>query len=225
MPDFIVVDGGEGGTGAAPLEFSNHVGAPLQEGLLLVHNTLQGLGLRGRIKIGCAGKVVSAFDIARAMALGADWCNAARGFMFALGCLQSQTCHTGACPTGVATQDPLRQKALVVPDKAERVYRFHENTLKALQELVQAAGLTHPNEISAYHIVRRAADHEVRLLANVLPFVPPGMLLKAIAGQGEWPHNVFKLYWPMASTDSFAPQRPGDGAADDAAVSSWGLLA
>ena len=100
------------------------------------------------------------------MALGADWCNSARGFMFALGCLQSQTCHTGACPTGVATQDPQRQKALVVPDKTERVYRFHENTLKALKELVQAAGLTHPNEISAYHIVRRAADHEVRLLAN-----------------------------------------------------------
>ena len=225
VPDFIVVDGGEGGTGAAPLEFSNNVGAPLQEGLLLVHNTLQGLGLRGRVKIGCAGKVVTAFDIARAMALGADWCNAARGFMFALGCLQSQTCHTGACPTGVATQDPQRQKALVVPDKAERVYRFHENTLKALKELVQAAGLTHPNEIGAYHIVRRAADHEVRLLANVLPYVQPGALLAALEGRGEWPHNVFKLYWPMASADSFAPQQPGAGATSDAKVSSWGLLA
>jgi glutamate synthase domain-containing protein 2 len=225
VPDFIVVDGGEGGTGAAPLEFSNHVGAPLQEGLLLVHNTLQGLGLRGRIKIGCAGKVVSAFDIARAMALGADWCNAARGFMFALGCLQSQTCHTGACPTGVATQDPHRQKALVVADKAERVYRFHENTLKALKELVQAAGLNHPNEINAYHIVRRAADHEVRLLANVLPYVPPGALLAAIGGQGEWPHNVFRRYWPMASADTFAPQNPSGAAVDADPVSSWGLLA
>ncbi len=225
VPDFIVVDGGEGGTGAAPLEFSDHVGAPLQEGLLLVHNTLQGLDLRARIKIGCAGKVISAFDIARAMALGADWCNAARGFMFALGCLQSQTCHTGACPTGVATQDPQRQRALVVSDKTERVYRFHEHTLKALKELVQAAGLTHPNEISAYHIVRRAADHEVRLLANVLPFVPPGSLRTAAQGQGDWPHNVFRLYWPMASADSFAPQRPTDGAGSDVAVSSWGLLA
>ncbi len=112
-----------------------------------------------------------------------------------------------------------------MPDKAERVYRFHENTLKALKELVQAAGLTHPNEISAYHIVRRAADHEVRLLANVLPYVPPGALLKALEGQGEWPHNVFKLYWPMASADSFAPHRPMDRARSDAPVSSWGLLA
>jgi glutamate synthase domain-containing protein 2 len=116
-PDFIVVDGAEGGTGAAPLEFTNHVGSPLQEGLLLVHNTLRGVGLRERIRIGCAGKVVSAFDIARMMALGADWCNSARGFMFALGCLQAQTCHTGECPTGVATQDPLRQQSLVVPTR------------------------------------------------------------------------------------------------------------
>ena len=141
VPDFIVVDGAEGGTGAAPLEFTDHVGAPLQEGLLLVHNTLLGLNLRSKIKIGCAGKVIGAFDIARAMALGADWCNAARGFMFALGCLQAQACHTGACPTGVATQDKRRQQALVVPDKMERVYRFHQNTLEALKELVQAAGL------------------------------------------------------------------------------------
>ncbi len=108
-PDFIVVDGAEGGTGAAPLEFTDHVGAPLQEGLLLVHNTLKGLGLRKQVRIGCAGKVVSAFDMARLMALGADWCNSARGFMFALGCLQAQTCHSGHCPTGVTTQDPLRR--------------------------------------------------------------------------------------------------------------------
>ncbi len=140
-PDFIVVDGAEGGTGAAPLEFTDHVGAPLQEGLLLVHNTLVGLDLRKHIKLGCAGKVVSAFDIARMLALGADWCNAARGFMFALGCIQAQTCHTGACPTGVTTQDPKRQKALDVPSKADRVYHFHQNTLLALKELVQAAGL------------------------------------------------------------------------------------
>src|SRR5690606_38503985 len=104
-PDFIVVDGAEGGTGAAPLEFTDHVGAPLQEGLRLVHNTLVGVNLRDRIRIGCAGKVVSAFDIARALALGADWCNSARGFMFALGCIQAQSCHTGQCPTGVTAQD------------------------------------------------------------------------------------------------------------------------
>ena len=209
-PDFIVVDGAEGGTGAAPLEFTDHVGAPLQEGLLLVHNTLVGLNLRERVKIGCAGKVIGAFDIARAMALGADWCNAARGFMFALGCIQAQTCHTGACPTGVTTQDPQRQKALVVPDKAERVYRFHHNTLDALKELVQAAGLQHPREISASHIVRRRADHTVRLLANELAFVKPGALVSAMAGQAPWPHKVYELYWPVSRSDSFAPSR-GDG--------------
>ncbi|MBK9136889.1 MAG: FMN-binding glutamate synthase family protein [Betaproteobacteria bacterium] len=203
LPDFIVVDGAEGGTGAAPLEFTDHVGAPLQEGLLLVHNTLVGLNLRQFIRIGCAGKIVSAFDIARAMALGADWCNSARGFMFALGCIQAQHCHSGSCPTGVTTQDPLRQRALDVPAKSERVYRFHEGTLEALKELVQAAGLTHPREITASHIVRRTADHDVRLLANQLSFVAPGALLAAAAGRGEWPHNVFKLYWPQARAQTF----------------------
>jgi glutamate synthase domain-containing protein 2 len=204
-PDFIVVDGAEGGTGAAPLEFTDHVGAPLQEGLLLVHNTLVGLELRDKVRVGCAGKVVSAFDIARLMALGADWCNAARGFMFALGCIQSQHCHTDHCPTGVATQDPQRQKALVVPTKAERVHRFHEHTLIALKELVQAAGLEHPNQISARHIVRRTSMHEVKLLANEMTFVKPGELLAAARGAADWPHNVFRLYWPMASADGFAP--------------------
>ena len=205
VPDFIVVDGAEGGTGAAPLEFTDHVGAPLQEGLLLVHNTLVGLGLRPRVRIGCAGKIVSAFDIARAMALGADWCNAARGFMFALGCIQAQTCHTGRCPTGVTTQDPARQRALVVPDKAERVYRFHLHTMQALQELVQAAGLEHPHQITAAHIVRRRADHQVQLLSNQLTFVQPGQLLEAIAGRADWPSAAFSTYWPRARPDRFAP--------------------
>jgi glutamate synthase domain-containing protein 2 len=225
VPDFIVVDGAEGGTGAAPLEFTDHVGAPLQEGLLLVHNTLLGLNLRSKIRLGCAGKVIGAFDIARAMALGADWCNAARGFMFALGCLQAQACHTGACPTGVATQDRRRQQALVVPDKMERVYRYHQNTLQALKELVQAAGLTHPNQINAFHIVRRTAGHEVRLLANVLPFVQPGTLLAAARGQGEWPQNVYRHYWPLASAHSFDPVQPmALPAQAEEAESAWGLL-
>ena len=205
-PDFIVVDGKEGGTGAAPMEFSDHVGAPLQEGLLLVHNTLLGLGLRDRIRIGAAGKVISAFDIARMMALGADWCNAARAFMFALGCLQAQTCHTGACPTGVTTQDPLRERALVVADKAERVFRFHENTLEALKELVQAAGLMHPNQIRPEHIVRRSSTLEARLLVNQLPFLKPGELLAAARGEVKWPHRVYELYWPKAQAHSFAPR-------------------
>jgi glutamate synthase domain-containing protein 2 len=202
-PDFIVVDGAEGGTGAAPLEFTDHVGAPLQEGLLLVHNTLVGLNLRERVKIGCAGKVVSAFDIARMMALGADWCNAARGFMFALGCVQAQTCHTGNCPTGVATQDPVRQRAIAVPDKSERVYQFHQQTLEALRELVQAAGLHHPHDITATHIVRRHAESGVKLLSNLLPMVAPGALLKE-----ELPFQVFRAYWPLAQAESFAPLTP-----------------
>jgi glutamate synthase domain-containing protein 2 len=205
VPDFIVVDGAEGGTGAAPLEFTDHVGAPLQEGLLLVHNTLVGLNLRQRVRIGAAGKVVSAFDIARCMALGADWCNSARGFMFALGCIQAQACHTGACPTGVTTQDPLRQQALVVPTKTERVWRFHQNTLMALKELVQAAGLTHPGQITASHIVRRVSQGDVRLLANQLPFLKPGALLAAIEGRADWPHNVYRQYWPLAQSGSFQP--------------------
>lgn len=200
-PDFIVVDGAEGGTGAAPVEFSDHVGAPLQEGLLLVHNTLVGTGLRDRIKLGCAGKVITGFDIARMMALGADWCNAGRGFMLALGCIQAQTCHTGNCPTGVTTQDPLRQRALVVDDKALRVQNFHRSTLHALRDLVQAAGLSHPGDITAHHIVRRISDTEVRQLANLLPQVRPGALLdKDISAQ----HNVFRLYWPGAQADRFA---------------------
>jgi len=198
-PDFIVVDGAEGGTGAAPLEFTDHVGAPLQEGLLLVHNTLVGLDLRRHIKLGCAGKVVSAFDIARMLALGADWCNAARGFMFALGCVQAQTCHTGNCPTGVTTQDANRQKALDVPSKADRVYHFHQNTLLALKELVQAAGLHDPAGITADHIVRRNSEHGVKLLANLLPFVKTGELL-----DGESNLQVFRTYWPMSSAQSFS---------------------
>src|SRR6187399_954988 len=125
LPDFIVVDGGEGGTGAAPLEFTDHVGTPLREALLLVHNTLVGVNLRDRIRIGAAGKIITAFDIARTMALGADWCNAARGFMFSLGCIQSLSCHTDHCPTGIATQDPSRWKGLDLEDKATRVHNFH----------------------------------------------------------------------------------------------------
>ncbi|MFG6447572.1 FMN-binding glutamate synthase family protein [Roseateles sp. BYS180W] len=198
VPDFIVVDGAEGGTGAAPLEFTNHVGAPLQEGLRLVHNTLVGAGLRQRVKIGCAGKVISAFDIARMMALGADWCNSGRAFMFALGCIQAQTCHTGHCPTGVTTQDPLRQRALVVPDKSQRVWRYHHDTLHALRELVQAAGLHHPGDISPSHIVQRVSRHETRTLAGLVPRVADGALLR-----GERPLPVFASHWDGADPTRF----------------------
>lgn len=204
-PDFIVVDGSEGGTGAAPLEFTDHVGVPLQEGLRLVHNTLVGVGLRDRIRVGCAGKVVSAFDIARAMALGADWCNSARGFMMALGCIQAQTCHTGHCPTGVTTQDPVRQRALDVGNKTQRVFNLHQNTLKALKELVEAAGLTHPNQIGPQHIVRRVDGQQVAQLDRLLPRVAPGALLAPdaeVAANTEL-HPVFRLYWGSATARAF----------------------
>jgi glutamate synthase domain-containing protein 2 len=158
------------------------------------------LNLRDRIKIGCAGKIVSAFDVMRAMALGADWCNSARGFMFSLGCIQAQSCHTGHCPTGVTTQDPIRQQALVVPDKATRVYNFHHQTMHALKELVQAAGLQHPNEVTPNHIVHRVNQNEVRLLSKLMPNMKPGELLIGTEGL----HDVFKLYWPHSSADSFA---------------------
>ena len=203
-PDFIVVDGAEGGTGAAPKEFTDHVGSPLQEGLLLVHNTLRGVGLRHKVRLGCAGKVISAFDIARLMALGADWCNSARGFMFALGCIQAQTCHSDHCPTGVSTQDPLRQQSLVVGDKTERVFNFHQSTLKALKELVQAAGLDHPNQITAHHIVRRSGDHKVQSLAQlVLTQMKDGVLLQD--NLSGLPH-IYQHSWPRASAHSFGLQ-------------------
>ena len=198
-PDFIVVDGGEGGTGAAPLEFSNHVGAPLREALMLVHNTLVGTRLRSRIKLGASGKIVSAFDMARVMALGADWCNSARGFMFALGCLQAQACHTGHCPTGVTTQDPQRMRALVVPDKAQRVLQFHQSTLEALKELLAAAGLSHPRDVGPEHIIRRVSSTEIRSLAALHGWLKPGEL---VDGVPESP--VYQVFWQVADMNSFA---------------------
>jgi glutamate synthase domain-containing protein 2 len=198
-PDFIVVDGGEGGTGAAPLEFTDHVGAPMREALMLVHNTLVGVNLRGKIKIGASAKIITAFDIVRALAMGADWCNAARGFMFALGCLQAQTCHTGQCPTGVTTQDPNRMRALVVPDKAERVFQFHKSTLIALKELLCAAGLAHPSQLGPEHVIRRVSSNEIRSLATLHKWVRPGELLSSAT---DLP--VFKEFWDLARADSFA---------------------
>ena len=201
VPDFIVVDGGEGGTGAAPVEFSDHVGTPLQEALLLVHNTLVGANLRDKVKIGASGKIITAFDVARTIALGADWCNSARGFMFALGCIQSQTCHTDRCPTGVATQDDLRQQALDVPDKTSRVAHFHQNTVKALAELIAAAGLNHPSQLKPHHIVRRVSPNQVKLASALLPYLEPGELLDA--SQLDRLPTVYGMYWPLAQAESF----------------------
>ena len=203
-PDFIVIDGGEGGTGAAPVEFTDHVGAPLQEALLLVHNTLVGAKLRDKVKLGASGKIVSAFDIVRTLALGADWCNSARGFMFALGCIQSQSCHTDRCPTGIATQNTMRQRALVVPDKAERVANFHQNTLKALAELIAAAGLNHPSQLRPHHLVRRVSANQVKLASALLPYLKPGELLSEFNPETKLP-EVFATYWPIAQAESFNP--------------------
>ncbi|MFT0531307.1 FMN-binding glutamate synthase family protein [Castellaniella hirudinis] len=199
-PDFIVVDGAEGGTGAAPIEFVDHVGTPLREGLRLVHNTLVGIGLREQIRLGASGKVISAFDMAHIMSLGADWCNSARAYMFAIGCIQAQVCHTGRCPTGVTTQDPERQKALVVADKSVRVANYHANTLKALGELLGAAGLRHPADLRPHHIARRLANGEVRVLSALYPDLQKGELL-----EGKFRNTIFRTAWPMAQAESFEP--------------------
>jgi glutamate synthase domain-containing protein 2 len=198
-PDFIVVDGNEGGTGAAPLEFMDHLGTPMREGVNFVHNALIGINARDRIKIGASGKIATAFDIARAMALGADWCNSARGFMFALGCIQSLSCHTDRCPTGVTTQDPSRNRALVVPHKTERVYNYHHATLHALAELIAAAGLDHPQDLRPVHFSQRVSSTEVKSFAQLYPSLRPGELL-------DGTEDVrFKDAWAMARAESFSP--------------------
>jgi len=199
-PDFIVVDGAEGGTGAAPVEFANHLGLPLREGLLFVHNVLVGAGLREHIRIGAAGKVVSAFDIASLIAIGADWTNAARGFMFAIGCIQSLSCNSNRCPAGVATQDPLRQRALVVPDKAERVHRFHHNTMHALAEMLAAAGIECPGDLAPHHLARRVSETEIRLFSQMHVFLEPGELLS-----GACDRAFYSFAWDMADASSFQP--------------------
>lgn len=201
VPDFIVVDGTEGGTGAAPVEFSNHVGMPMIEGLTFVHNTLRGAGLRDQVKIGAAGKVVSAFDIARALSLGADWCNSARGFMFAIGCIQAQACHTNHCPVGVATQDPIRQRALDVGSKSQRVARFHDNTLRALGEMTGAAGLSHPGNFMPQHMMVRLGDKEMVEGDEAYPYLPNGFLLNKKGDVGA----DYRKRWARADATSFAP--------------------
>lgn len=200
-PDFIVVDGAEGGTGAAPLEFINHVGLPLREALLLVHNTLVGTGLRSQIRVGAANKIITAFDMARTIALGADWCNAARGFMFSLGCIQSQHCHTDRCPSGVATQDPVRQRGLDPMLKSNRVQQYHHNTLAALAELLGAAGLKHPSELGPEHILRRLPGGEIKAFASLYTQLAEGQLL----GPRVPDRSPYREFWGTANADSFAP--------------------
>ncbi|WP_444884890.1 FMN-binding glutamate synthase family protein [Microbulbifer sp. PSTR4-B] len=220
LPDFIVVDGKEGGTGAAPLEFTNHIGVPLREGLLFIHNTLVGLNLRDKIKIGASGKIISAFDIASVLAIGADWANSARGFMFAIGCIQSQSCHTNKCPTGVATQDKLRQRALVVPEKADRVHNFHNNTLSTLAEMLAAAGLEHPAQLEGKHLVRRTGGTEVQLFSQIHVYLKPGELLRAHDEGG-----FYARAWRMARADSFDPTENGPAGIDSESEAGTAELA
>jgi glutamate synthase domain-containing protein 2 len=198
-PDFIVVDGNEGGTGAAPLEFMDHLGMPMREGVNFVHNALVGIKARDRIRIGASGKIATAFDMARAMAIGADWCNSARGFMFSLGCIQSLSCHTDRCPTGVTTQDPIRNRALYVPHKIDRVYNYHHNTLQALAELLGAAGLEHPQDLRPIHFSQRSTTTEVCSFAKLYPSLRPGEL---IDGTND---PRYADAWLMARADSFQP--------------------
>ncbi|MFP4003393.1 MAG: glutamate synthase-related protein, partial [Alphaproteobacteria bacterium] len=199
-PDFIVVDGKEGGTGAAPIEFLNHVGMPLHEGLSFVHNALVGTDLRSRIRVAAAGKIVSAFDMAHSFALGADWCNAGRAFMFTLGCIQAQKCHTNNCPVGVTTTNPWRERALVVDEKAERVARFQRSTLEAFAELVAAAGLDKPSKITPAILHQRIEEQTGSTdLTGFGERLAPGELLEGTKDE------EFARAWRVAQAASFEP--------------------
>lgn len=198
-PDYIVVDGGEGGTGAAPREFSDALGTPLREGLIFAHNALVGAGVRDRLKLVCSGKILSGFDMAAKIAMGADMCYSARAMLFALGCIQARRCHTNRCPTGVTTQDPWRQAGLVVRDKAPRVANYHAATIHHLMKVLAAAGLRHPDELTPAHLQRRVAPQVIKSYAELYDYLAPGSLrdgdapeswLRAWRGTGrpeEWP--------------------------------------
>src|SRR4051812_8060009 len=197
--DFIVIDGAEGGTGAAPKELSDTVGMPLREGLIVARNGLVGTGLKGRIRLAAAGKVSSGAAIAMNAALGADWCNAARAFMFSLGCVQSMRCHTDTCPTGVATQSKARQRGLVVEEKAQRVANFHRGTLKALHDILVAAGLDSPDDFRPWHLRQRINVAEMKQMDEIYRFVEEGELL----GGDVDPKSPLGRWWRDADPDGF----------------------
>ncbi len=198
IPDFITVDGGEGGTGAAPIEFTNSVGTPLREGLLFVHNALVGCGLRDHIRIIASGKAFSAFHIFRLMALGADTVNVARAMMLALGCIQSRHCNTDKCPTGIATQDARRYNALDVDDKAQRVFRFHQAMIKQLTELLSAAGLTSISDIRPEHINQRTNTNQVANFSEIYSFIGKNCLLSDLTRPVSWQRD-----WQQADANSW----------------------
>lgn len=185
-PDFITIDGGEGGTGAAPVEMTNSVGTPIRDALIFVNRALIGVGLRDQIKIIAAGKMFSAFHVLRAMALGADTVNSARAMMLALGCIQSRACNTDHCPTGIATQNPSRNKGLVVTDKAQRVANFHAETVANLAELVAAAGLDNLEQLEPKHINRRVLGTDVQTYEQLYPVIETNSLINSNEIPAEW---------------------------------------
>ena len=199
--DFISVDGSEGGTGAAPVEFSDHLGSPLKDALIFVDNALVGANLRDRIKIGASGKVVSAFDIAHMCALGADWVNMARPFMFSIGCIQCRSCHTGECPTGIATMDPMRFRAIDIEDRSKRAFNFHKNTIFVLKELLESVGVKHTSELNRRHIVRRLSKSEIKLADQIYPRAIRGELLKK--GRKTIADPRLNVYWDKVTSKSF----------------------
>lgn len=176
-PDFITVDGGEGGTGAAPVEFANSIGMPLREGLVFVHDTLRGFGLRDDIKVIVAGKIITGFHMARAIALGADGCNSARAMMLSIGCIQALQCNSNTCPVGVATQNKSLVKGLVVDDKAVRANNYHEGTIHSFLEMIAAAGLDGPGDLRREHINKRIGMYNVMTYGEIYPDVEEGSLL------------------------------------------------
>ncbi|AHK80103.1 glutamate synthase [Ectothiorhodospira haloalkaliphila] len=200
-PDFITVDGGEGGTGAAPLEYTNSVGMPLRDALAFVDDCLTGFGLRSSVTVIASGKILTGFHLVKNLALGADLCNSARGMMLALGCVQSLVCNSNHCPTGVATQNPRLQRGLVVSDKGDRVASYHARTLRATAELIASAGLCHTLELNRTHIHRRIDQHAIRRYDEIFPYMPYGALL-----QQPLPPE-FALYMEEADVDHFLPRQ------------------
>jgi glutamate synthase domain-containing protein 2 len=203
IPDFIVIDGTEGGTGAAPVEFADHVGMPARDGLSFAHNALRAVGLRSSVRLAVAGKIVSGFDVATMLALGADWCNAARSFMFALGCIQSRSCHTDECPTGIATQNALRQRGLDVADRASRVANFHQATVQSLGELIGSAGLDHPSQLTARDFMIRDDKGQPVPLSAVYPEIEIGALLDPTDVRYSAAPAVYRSAWEIASASRF----------------------